>query len=374
MENKELGMADEIYRILSLDFKDELGYKVEIKDFKKMSAVQKWFIYDKYAKRDADGIFPVGNIIKALLKTIGQEIDDAVLEVKSDIYEIIDGRALTQKLHDAGDHRVRAWHNYFKEQLERLCKNVHTVGNYPLNPDRDYSDRIDLLYSEILEPLRKADGEPLMPREHRENWNVWIDENKEKLFLGELLDEKKRDELEKLARIKQDSLSDDELKELPNYLETVNALIEHRTKKIKNICYEAVQNAYFECYKNTLSEFEHGKVFMQICSFGKGYVWVAPEYEKQFESGELVKLFNLEIGKYFAQKPIDKVVGEASWANLFEYAYLALYDCYIDYGLSVQNNWSLDDLKERAAYFAFKEYDLVKDYYLRYYDEDAFDE
>lgn len=84
-------------------------------------------------------------------------------------------------------------------------------------------------------------------------------------------------------------------------------MIEYRTEKIKLICAEAVYNMYFECYKNALSEFEH--------------------------------------------------------------AYLPLYDCYINENLSAKKNWDLDGLKDRAAYFAFKEYDLVKDY-RPYYDSE----
>ncbi len=98
---------------------------------------------------------------------------------------------------------------------------------------------------------------------------------------------------------------------------------------------------------------------MQVCSFSKGYVWVVPECEKKFEDGEIRELFCY---KYFNESPIDKAVGEASWENFFEYAYLPLYDCHIDDELSAEKNWSLDLLKDRAAYFAFKEHDLVKDY------------
>lgn len=151
-------------------------------------------------------------------------------------------------------------------------------------------------------------------------------------------------------------------------------MIEHRTEKIKAICTEAVYNIYFECYKNVLSEYEHGKVFLQVCSFEKGYVWVAPEYKKKFEEGELGKLFDLTTDKYFNKSPIDKAAGEASWENFFEYAYLALYDCYIDSRLSAEKNWDLALLKDRAAYFAFKEHDLVKDYRSRYDGKDDFDE
>ena len=144
MENKKTKAAEEMYRILFLDLKDELEYNAEIKGFKEMSAVQKWFIYDKYAKSDADvviknnelladvlgwdvthldAIFPVRQIIKTLLKTIGQEIDvDQILDGKKEIYDIIDGKALTAKLHDAGEAHVRSWHNFFRNSLRSFAK------------------------------------------------------------------------------------------------------------------------------------------------------------------------------------------------------------------------------------------------------------
>lgn len=396
MKNKKIKKAEEMYKVLSHDFKDELVYKVEIEGFKEMSAIQKWLIYDKYAKRDADvvirniyfadmigwdvkwldGIFPVRQIIRTLLNTVGPKIDvDTILDGKKKIYNIIDGEALTKKLHDAGmGNYVKSWHYAFSQQLEKLCKNVHTVGNYVPCPDSvynrvkglcpwNYNDRIDLLYSDILEPwCKKEDGDYRIPQEWRKKWKVWFDENKERLFLTGILDEKTRVELGEFGLIKHKTFSDDELKVLPEYLKKVNQLIEHRTEKIKAICTEAVYTMYFECYKNTLSEFEHGKVFLQVCSFSKGYIWVAPECERKFERGALGELFNLERGKYFNKKPIDKVICEASWENLFEYAYLPLYDCCIDEEFLTQKDWELDLLKDRAAYFAFKEHDLVKDY------------
>lgn len=396
MSNKEIKKAEKMYMILSDDFKDELGYKVEIKGFYNMSAVQKWLIYDKYRKRDADAvikniyfadmigwwdkndvvrldaIFPVRQIIRTLLKTIGQEIDvDTILDGRKEIYDIINDNALTKKLHDAG---IGNHVGSFKQQLEQLCKNVHTVGNYMPCPDNaynrvkgfcewKYNDRIDLLYSDIFVPqCKKANGDYFIPQEQRENWKAWFEKNKEGLYLTEILDEKTRDELGKFNLIQHKTFSSDELRKLPEYLKKVNQLIEHRSEKIKVLCTEAVYNMYFECYKNALSEFEHGKVFLQVCPFSRGYVWVAPECEKKFERGAFGELFDPEQDKYFNKKPIDKVIGQASWENYFEYAYLALYDCYIDEKLSAEKNWELGLLKKRAAYFAFKEYDLVKDY------------
>lgn len=294
---------------------------------------------------------------------------------KKEIYDIINCKALTKKLHDAGiGNHVKSWHYVFKQQLEQLCKNVHTVGNYMPCPDNaynrvkgfwkwKYNDRIDLLYSDILMPgCKKANGDYFIPQEQREKWKAWFDKNKDRLILTEILDEKTRVELEKFGCMRHETFSGNELKELPEYLKKVNQLIEYRTEKIKAICTKAVYNMYFECYKNALSEFEHGKVFLQVCTFSKGYVWVAPECEKKFEDGPFGELFDPEQDKYFNKKPIDKVIGEDSWKNFFEYAYLALYDCCIDEDLSAKKNWELGLLEDRAAYFAFKEHNLVKDY------------
>lgn len=392
--NKKIKEAEELYKMLFLDFKDELGYKADIKELKKMSAVQKWFIYDNYAKPDADvmikrnrliaevlgwdtewldAIFPVRQVIRTLLKTIGQEIDvDSIIDAKKNIYDIIDGKALTKKLHDVGEDHVRSWHRFFKEQLEKLCQNVHTIGNYMPCPDNaynrikgcntkeHYNDRIDILYSDIIEPwCKKANGDLLISEKQRKEWKAWFDENKERLFLTVILDERIRNELGKFGLIKQDTFSGDELRFLPDYLKTANELIEHRSQKIRAVCTKAVCGILTECYKNILSEFERGKVFLQISDDSKGYAWVNPECEKKFDNCKLRELFYY---KYFNEEPIDKLIGEASWNDLFEYAYLGLYDCYIDGEIPAKDKLHIDCIKERAAYFAFKELGLVKDY------------
>lgn len=260
MKNK---IVEEGYGILLLDFKDNLEYKKEIIDIKEMSAVQKWFIYDKYAKSDADvvikrnkslagvlgwevqwldAIFPVRQIIRTLLKTIGQKLDvDTILDGKKEIYEIINREALREKLCNAGIRDVKNWCDAFSEQMEELCKNVHTVGNYMPCPDNNYNrvkgfcqwkynDRIDLLYSDIL---KKENCDGFITQERRENWKAWFDDNRDKLFLNEILDEETLGELGKCVCIKHKTFLDDELKELPEYLKKVNQLIVHRTEKIK---------------------------------------------------------------------------------------------------------------------------------------------
>lgn len=397
MENKEIKATAEMYRILFLDLKSEqdtLNYKIKIDGFEEMSGFQKWLLYKKYASEDADvvikrnellvnvlgwddkwldAIFPVKQIMDTLLKTLGQEIDyDDITEGKKEVYDIIDGKALSGKLRDAGiGNHVKSWHNLFKKELEKFCKNVNTVGNYMPCPDKNYNfvkgskgkwhynDRIDLLYSDILKPERKKrNNEYILDPKQREDWKAWLDANKEKLFLTEILDRDTLDTLGKFGCIKKQTFSGGELKELPEYLKKVNELIESRTDKIKAKCTQAVYNEYYEYFKNSLSEFEHGKVFMQVTSFSKGYIWVAPECEKGFE-----KYFGvLRLDRYFNEEPIDKEVGEAFWENFLEYAYLPLYDCGIDNELLPEKEWELDHLECRAAYFAFKEYHLIKDH------------
>ena len=217
MSNKRLNEAEELFGILSVDFKDKLGYRTEIRDIEKMSSVQKWFIYDNYAKRDADvviknnkllreilgwdtdmldAIFSARQIINTLLRTIGQEINaDDMLDGRKEIYDIIDGKAITQILHNAGEEHVRMWHNRFKKHFEKFCENVHTIGNYMPCPDNvfntfkgfnrwHYNDRLDLLYTDILERECKNErGEYVMTLEQQTQWKAWFDENQKSCSL-----------------------------------------------------------------------------------------------------------------------------------------------------------------------------------------------
>lgn len=73
--NKKIKEAEELYKMLFLDFKDELGYKADIKELKKMSAVQKWFIYDNYAKPDADVMIKRNRLIAEVLGWDTKRID-----------------------------------------------------------------------------------------------------------------------------------------------------------------------------------------------------------------------------------------------------------------------------------------------------------
>lgn len=391
MSNKRLNEAEELFGILSVDFKDKLGYRTEIRDIEKMSSVQKWFIYDNYAKRDADvviknnkllgeilgwdtdmldAIFSARQIINTLLRTIGQEINaDDMLDGRKEIYDIIDGKAITQILHNAGEEHVRMWHNRFKKHFEKFCENVHTIGNYMPCPDNvfntfkgfnrwHYNDRLDLLYTDILERKCKNErGEYVMTLEQQTQWKAWFDENQKKLFLTDILDEENLGELGKF-HIKHMTFSGEELKALPEFLQKINELIELRSKIIGTLCTRGICNILTECYKDILSEFERGKVFLQVSDDGKGYAWADPECEKQFDNCGIAKLFPF---KYFDEKPIDKLTGEVSCKAVFEYTYLSLYDCYLNSEIGAGMRFSIDTLEERAVYFAFKECGLLKE-------------
>lgn len=389
--NKKIKETEELYKMLFLDFKDEFGYKADIKELKKMSAVQKWFIYDNYAKPDADvviknnkllgeilgwdtdmfdAMFSARQIINTLLRTIGQKINtDDMLEGRKEIYDIIGGAAITQILRNAGEEHVRMWHNRFKKYFEKFCENVHTIGNYMPCPDNvfntfkgfnrwHYNDRLDLLYTDILERKHKNKrGEYIMTSEQQTQWKAWFDENEKKLFLTDILDEENLGELGKF-HIKQMTFSDEELKKLPEFLHKINELIELRSLIIRTLCTRGICNILTECYKDILSEFDRGKIFLQVSDDGKGYAWVDSECEKQFDNCGIAKLFPF---KYFDERPIDKLTGEVSCKAVFEYTYLSLYDCYLNSEISAGMHLSIDILEDRAVYFAFKECGLLKE-------------
>ena len=171
------------------------------------------------------------------------------------------------------------------------------------------------------------------------------------------MDEENLGELGKF-HIKHMTFSGEELKALPEFLQKINELIELRSKIIGTLCTRGICNILTECYKNILSKFERGKVFLQVSDDGKGYAWADPECEKQFDNCGIAKLFPF---KYFDEKPIDKLTGEVSCKAVFEYTYLPLYDCYLNVEIGAGMRFSIDTLEERAVYFAFKECGLLKE-------------
>lgn len=378
--------ADEIFQMINLDFKDQLDYEIEIGDLHNLSNLQKWLIYDKHEKKDADivlkknhsvlnalgwdgtrldAIFPVRQILYTLFETIGQDKEDIkLLDGPEEVLDIIDGKKLYQelKLHHIGS--PRAWINILKKELEQYCKNVNTIGNYMPCPDGKYNgvkgwrgkwhynDRIDLLYSDLLEPkCKNANGMDIINAEQRKNWKEWFSANKDDLFLTEILDDNTRKILGKFGCIKKQEYTDEELRELPDYLRAVNELICHRNENINLKCAKAAQKIYIEYFDECLSMFEPGKVFMQVTSMEKGYIWVSPDVVNIFD-----QYFNiLTLYKYFNEKPIEKEVGEKSWAGYYEYAYLPLYDC-----RSLDVIKHLDRLRDSAIYLAFKNRKLLR--------------
>lgn len=116
-------------------------------------------------------------------------------------------------------------------------------------------------------------------------------------------------------------------------------------------CANAAQKIYIEYFDECLSMFEPGKVFMQVTSMEKGYIWVSPDVVNIFD--QYFNIFTLY--KYFNEKPIEKEVGEKSWVGYYEYAYLPLYDC-----RSLDAYKHRDLLRDSAVYLAFKNRKLLK--------------
>ena len=122
-----------------------------------------------------------------------------------------------------------------------------------------------------------------------------------------------------------------------------------------------------EYYKNGLSQFPKGSIFLQVTDMHKGYIFVLPEFEKTFKN--VFKEEYMALNRYVNEKPIDKIVGEREYVGYIEYAYLPLYDCEIfDNNQNIQKRtcrrckkvqkyeilW-----KERQIFYAFKSLDLI---------------
>ena len=269
------------FQILNIDFKDMLDYKIEIDDLKNLSNLQKWLLYDKYAKKDADvvlkrsggvlealkwdkniyfdAIFPVRQILYTLFKTINQKIDyNELLNGKKEIFEIIDRQKLHEELKERNKEHNKwknpeEWISVLADELEKYCKNVHTIGNYMPCPDNrynsvkgfkgkwHYNDRIDLLYSDMIETdpnkrCKNTNNEYIISCEQRKEWKDKFKDNKGIWFLNEILEKETISTLGKFGCLQKTVFADDELMELPNYLHTVNDLICQRNKEINLKC------------------------------------------------------------------------------------------------------------------------------------------
>lgn len=94
-------------------------------------------------------------------------------------------------------------------QLNHFSKNTHTIGNYMPCPSGSYNaakgfgkghtyfkDRLELLYKELTE--NKFPNH--MDSVTRNAWKIWLDMNKEKLYLNEILENTPLQELFKISK------------------------------------------------------------------------------------------------------------------------------------------------------------------------------
>lgn len=381
--------------IFSLDFKDKLIYSDEV-HLEGMTNLQKWIMYDAYQKhliKDADvvikedkyimdilnwdgkwidAMFSMRQLLNTLLKTIELEVNTAeLLEEPKEILDIINGKILFSKLKEMGIEHPRAWVKKFSKEMEKFSRNVHTIGNYMPCPDGTYNgvkgftghwhynDRIDLLYSDLLNPVAiNSKGELIIPEEKRVIWLKWFEENKSKLCLDNILhNEELKRKLERLSCIKKRKFTNEQMQYLPEYLATVNALIRDRTLRLESKVNDYIEEQLTVYYEEVLEEFPAEAIFMYVASFDKGYIQVLPEYEEKYKQAFDI----LGLHRYENEMAIDKCVGDKWFEGYIEYAYLPLYECHI----SVEKTDELDLLGlghriERAAYNAFAKAKLIK--------------
>lgn len=129
-----------------------------------------------------------------------------------------------------------------EKELEDFARNTHTIGNYMPCPDGDYNrikgwsgkwhynDRIDLLFSDINNPMCKTEKGNLLLENKNIVWKEWFEKNKEDLCLKEILESK---ELLKYECKKSMSFRIEDIKWYKEYLVEVNRLITNRTIELK---------------------------------------------------------------------------------------------------------------------------------------------
>ncbi len=245
---------------LGMDFKDLIDYKNGNKICSNMTNIKKWMIYDSH-KKDADVVlkrkensevlsclkwdtkhidlmFPIRYIIRFLPHKPGDKED------KNTISDIIDFDEIEKILKD-DEIIFDEWKKSFECELDKFCRNVHTIGNYMPCPDKDYNkikggigqwhynDRIDLLFRDIqCRECENGKGDKIISKAQSKKWEKWFKDNKNELMIEEILDDNMLDRLGKLKVIKQKHFTKESLKELPDFLCTVNKLIENRSKRI----------------------------------------------------------------------------------------------------------------------------------------------
>ena len=331
------------------DFKDSVEYKLEI-DKEKLCDIQKWLVYDKYAKTDVNDVLKNddnGHVLKILcwdnkeiapifsMKQLLYAVFRAIDFTEEDINKILfarDLRLLTlkfkQKNIDTGKDII--W------GLERFARNVHMIGNYM---GWSSEDGLEEAKSRVKGQLTKKlrDG------------NTWLENPC--LITENLLRENVLSRQGTYNILEKEILSEEELFYLPSYLEIVNQFIEERTKYIKYIINKNVERELQECYEKEFDEVSKKALFLQVTDFAKGYFQVRPEYEEEFE-----RVFGDEYIKYVDSPALDKVAWDEPYEGYTEYAYLSLYDSGVfdkkSFLYSEEHDGEVWDM--RAIYYAFK--------------------
>ncbi|MGN0369493.1 MAG: hypothetical protein ACI4EW_03005, partial [Butyrivibrio sp.] len=250
--------------VFECDFKDKLCYS-EFIELNTMSNLKKWLAYDLCAKTDADivlrndkelleklnwdnnwidAIFPIRQILYTLFKTICISIGEKErYQDKENWIELLNENNLEVMLKNKGIRETQKWITVFCVQIERYARNVNTIGNYMPCPDGEYNkikgwlgkwhynDRIDLLFTDILNPEINGKGKNLISNEKRENWKQWFEEKETDVCLDIIL--KNCSELKKFGCLKKSVFDKKQLEELPNYLLVANNLIVSRRELLK---------------------------------------------------------------------------------------------------------------------------------------------
>lgn len=333
------------------DFKDSVEYKLEI-DKEKLCDIQKWLVYDKYAKTDVNDVLKNddnGHVLKILcwdnkeiapifsMKQLLYAVFRTIDFTEEDINKILfarDLRLLTlkfkQKNIDTGKDII--W------GLERFARNVHMIGNYMGWSSEDG-----------LEEAKSRVKGRLSSKEKLRDGNTWLENPC--LITENLLRENVLSRQGTYNILEKEILSEEELFYLPSYLEIVNQFIEERTKYIKYIINKNVERELQECYEKEFDEVSKKALFLQVTDFAKGYFQVLPEYEEEFE-----RVFGDEYIKYVDSPALDKVAWDEPYEGYTEYAYLSLYDFGVldkkSFLYSEEHDGEVWDM--RAIYYAFK--------------------
>lgn len=241
--------------IALLDFKDWLFSNDVFGGNAQADTLKKWIRYTAVDYGDADIVLKSGEILGKLgwntrwldciwsFKTYFNAFLRFYLENMEtygyllDHYDNIFSQAEKERFAEEKGIDIQLLNNLF-EELNRFARNTHTIGNYMPCPDGQYNpikgfglgykyfqDRLDLLYDELFQSKY---SDYLKLNEKREYYKKWLNDEKEKLHIENLLN--KLDYVcEAEKRYHRCVMKDeDDLRNFLEYLKKVNPLIEMR--------------------------------------------------------------------------------------------------------------------------------------------------